>query len=656
MYKVLVFAGTSEGRAIAEYLNAHQIPSYICAATAYGESLLPAGQYLKVSGERLDEKQMEQLLLELGDVLVVDATHPYADLVTENIRRACEKTSHRYIRLLRSSTETESREHIYVDSVQEAVEFLKGTEGNILVTTGSKELKYFTELADYQERVFARVLSLPNVAAECDALGFHGKNLICMQGPFSRELNLAMIRQIGASWLVSKDTGKAGGFPEKWEAASEAGIRMVIIGRPLQEEGVDLLECKRLLQKTLKIPSRQKVTLVGIGMGTTDTMTVAAEEVCRQADLIIGASRMLEHTVLPGQKFYAAYKPEEICGYMEAHPECENVAVVFSGDLGFYSGAKKLEQLLPETCEIIAGIASPVYFCAKLKTPWEDAVLASSHGRVCNLVNLICRHPKVFSLIGSRTGIRDLCRKLMDYEMNQVKVHIGERLSYADEKISLGLPADFADYETDGLSVVLLENPDWNPVITHGLPDEIFLRDKAPMTKEEVRAVSISKLRLTKDAVVYDVGAGSGSVAIEAALQAENGVVYAIEKKEEAVALLHRNKKKLRADNMQIIAGLAPEALQPLPAPTHAFIGGSSGNLGEIVDLLLEKNPEIRIVLNAITLETVSEALQVIQSRAVSDVDIVAVTAAKSKEIGKYHMMMGQNPVYVISFEGSKVS
>lgn len=134
---------------------------------------------------------------------------------------------------------------------------------------------------------------------------------------------------------------------------------------------------------------------------------------------------------------------------------------------------------------------------------------------------------------------------------------------------------------------------------------------------------------------------------------AVDGRVYAVEKKEEAVQLLHKNKEKFRADNLDIISGTAPEALKDLPVPTHAFIGGSSGNLREILQLLLEKNPEIRVVVNCITLETVAEALACVKNLPVEDVDIAQVNVAKGKIAGAYHLMMGLNPVYVISFTGA---
>ena len=282
--------------------------------------------------------------------------------------------------------------------------------------------------------------------------------------------------------------------------------------------------------------------------------------------------------------------------------------------------------------------------------------LVSVHGRKANLISEIRRYPKVFALVGEKDGIQTLCRKLQEYGMDQVVLSVGECLSYQEERIRRGTPSELADQSFEQLSVVLAENPEADPVVTHGLEDEAFLRDKVPMTKSEVRSISLSKLQLTEDAVVYDVGAGTGSVSIEIALQAAEGEVYAIEKKEEAAALLEKNKRKFAADHLHIIRGLAPEALADLPAPTHVFIGGSSGNLKEILEVVLAKNPHVRIVINAIALETVAEALDCLKTLPVKETDVAAVSVAKAKELGRYHMMMGQNPVYVISCTGGNPS
>ena len=169
------------------------------------------------------------------------------------------------------------------------------------------------------------------------------------------------------------------------------------------------------------------------------------------------------------------------------------------------------------------------------------------------------------------------------------------------------------------------------------------------MTKEEIRTVSLSKLMLREDSVCYDVGAGTGSVSIEMALRASQGKVYAIEKKEDALELIRQNKVHFAADNLEIIAGTAPDAMAGLPAPTHAFIGGSSGNLDAIIEMLLARNPDVRIVINCITLETVSEALSIVKKIDFQDVDIVCISAARSKSVASYHMMMGENPIYIIT-------
>lgn len=662
MSEILIFAGTCEGRAVAEFLSERKQRARVCVATEYGESLLPKGEFLEISHERMDREQMEALMTSMGpDCLVIDATHPYAVQVTENIRQACAAAGASYLRLIRPSRQTEG-EAVYVKDTAEAVEYLKSTEGDILVTTGSKELEAFCALPDYKNRVYARVLSLPQVAASCAALGFEGKHLICMQGPFSRELNAAMIRQLHTRWLVTKESGAAGGFQEKCLAARDTGSGLVIIGRPRREEGVTLAECLEMLAQRLHVaPPRKeedreedrKISLVGIGMGTPDTLTEEGKRELSQAQLLIGARRMLEQTALPGQAVYAAYKPEEIRDYIEAHPEYRRVAIALSGDVGFFSGAKKLVEVLDGQVEIYCGISSLVYFCGRLHTCWEDVLPVSLHGRQRNIPGLLRQHARVFAIVGTDTGAGQICRTLSDCGMGKVQVTLGERLSYEDEKITRGTARELADRKTDPLSVILLENPDaLDPVVTHGIPDDAFVRDRIPMTKEEVRSVSLSKLRLTRGARIWDVGAGTGSVSVEMARMAVDGMVYAVEKKEEAAALIEKNREAFGICNLQVIRGCAPEALKSLPAPTHVFIGGSSGNLREIMELVLEKNPGARMVINCITLETMAEALQCIRQLPVEDVDIAQITAAKGKAAGPYHLMMGQNPVTVISCTG----
>lgn len=652
MYKAIVFAGTTEGYALCEFLAENRVSVYACAATEYGGSLLQENEFLHVSAGRLKTEDMEELFRKENPEIVLDATHPYAAEVTKNIRTACESAGVLYQRILRPEGEKNS-EAIYVESTEEAAAFLSGTEGNIFLTTGSKELAKFTGIPDYKERLFARVLSIPSVIRSCAELGIEGKHLIGMQGPFSAEINEAMLRQFQCSYLVTKDTGLAGGFPEKMEACQRCGVTPVIIGRPLKEEGLSLQDARVFLSKMFGFTLSQKISLVGIGMGAEKTLTLEGKKAFNEAELLIGAKRMTEAVQKPGQMVLHEYRSEKIVEYIREHPKYRTVAIALSGDVGFYSGAKKLIDQLDGNVEVICGISSVVYFMSKIGLSWDDAKIVSAHGRNCNLISLIRHNPKVFSILGTEDGVAVLASRLVYYGMGDVTLYVGENLSYENEKIFHDKAANLTEYRGDALSVVTACNEKATPMsAVHGISDGEFLRGKAPMTKEEVRTVSLSKLRLSEDSVCYDVGAGTGSVSVEMALRAWMGQVYAIEKKEDALALLKENKKKFAVDNLAIIPGVAPEAMTELPAPTHAFIGGSSGNMQDIINLLLEKNPKVRIVINCITLETVTEAMNAIRDFGLEDVDIVQLAAARSKSIGRYHMMMGENPIYIISCSG----
>ena len=656
MYKAVVFAGTTEGCEISIFLAGHKVKVLACVATEYGSKSLTENEYLKIHAGRLDEKEMEELLRKAAPCLVLDATHPYAAEVTENIKKACVNVGLPYQRVLREKG-VHQEKAVYVPDTEAAVKFLEETKGNILLTTGSKELGKFTALPEAKERIYARVLSLPSVMETCKEYGFEGKHLIGMQGPFSMELNLAMLRQFDCKYLVTKDSGRAGGFQEKIDAAFAYGAVPVIIGRPVQETGLSVVECKGILAKKFGFSLKPHITLLGIGMGSEETLTIQGKKAAENADLIIGAKRLADAVCQAGKPVLYEYRSNVIAEYIKAHPEYENIVIALSGDVGFYSGAKKLLEAIrsshqPEesNIEVICGISSVVYFMSKIGLSWDDAKITSAHGKNCNLISMIRENPKVFSILGTGDAVAKLAQKLVEYGMGEVSLYVGENLSYEEERIFVKNAWELTDYDGRALSVVCAVNKQAKQAFTtHGLPDESFIRGKAPMTKEEVRCVSLFKLQLKKDSVCYDVGAGTGSVSVEMALRADQGQVFAIEKKEEAAVLLAENKRKFAVDNLEIIKGEAPSAMEELPAPTHAFIGGSSGNLKEIVALLLKKNEKVRMVVNCITLETISEAIELLKEYQFEVQEVVQLAAARGKKLGSYHLMMGENPIYIIT-------
>lgn len=421
---------------------------------------------------------------------------------------------------------------------------------------------------------------------------------------------------------------------------------------------------------------KQKVSLVGIGMGTRDMLTAEAIQVIRESDCIIGAKRMLEavgagevhiglpektgenHIFLPGEKkICQAYLPEEIREIAVSHPEYQNIAVLYSGDTGFYSGAKEMYRMLEDVCEVrgIPGISSVACFASRLGISWEDVRLVSIHGRSKPYIHILARHKKCFLLFGGRGQEEEFCGKLKEYRLTGLRIWIGRALSYEEERILYRTGETLQPEDLKGLVILYIENPLPFPKGSAQLRDDAFIRGNVPMTKEEVRAVSIAKLMLTEDSVLYDVGAGTGSVAVTVASMYETARVYAIEKNAEGAELIRKNQRKFCVDQLHIIEGTAPEALDDLEPPTHVFIGGSSGNLEEILHCVRKKNPDAKVVLNVVTLETLSEVLKAEEKGLLKGTEITQINVAKSRRIADYHMMTGQNPVYIISESGREV-
>ncbi|MEE0252464.1 MAG: precorrin-6A reductase [Acutalibacteraceae bacterium] len=253
MKQILVFAGTTEGRQLIERLCQYHIQIHACVATEYGKEVLPQSKQITIHAQRMDNTQMETFLSAHSFACVIDATHPYAVEVTQNIQSACANKSVPYLRLLRENSEYENC--VFVSNTQECISYLNQTSGTVLLTTGSKELAAYTAVEHFKERLYARVLPMVSVVEQCIALGFQGKHLICMQGPFTVELNQAILKQINANYMVTKDSGSNGGLDEKLEAARKANVIPIVIGRPTKETGYSL---EQLIQKLVQDFTLQK--------------------------------------------------------------------------------------------------------------------------------------------------------------------------------------------------------------------------------------------------------------------------------------------------------------------------------------------------------------------------------------------------------------
>ena len=653
MCNICVFAGTTEGRELVEFLAGQPVQATVCVATEYGETLLPEAENITILAGRIPVEDIIRMLQRMRFDLVIDATHPYATSITESICTACRETETEYLRLLRQSCDPKEA-LVCVENAAEAAAFLANTEGSILLTTGSKELAAYSGILDFTQRVYARVLPMDASLEACRTAGLKASHIIAMQGPFSEEMDLATLRFANAAWMVTKDGGEAGGFPAKASAARKTGAGLVVIGRPPQREGLPFAAVLDVLCKRFGCTVRPQVRIVGIGPGSREAMTREVSEAIEKADCLIGAKRMLEAVARPGQHTCDAIAPQDIADFIRTHWEYRRFAVVMSGDTGFFSGTKKLLPLLSDCrVTVLPGLSSLSCLCARLGASYEDVVNVSLHGRERNILPDIRRNRRVFTLVGGENGMGDLCRRLTQAGLGYVQVSAGENLSYPEEKITVGTAEELSQVTFPSLCAALIENPTPDWVVTPGLPDEAFTRtESVPMTKSEVRAVCLSKLRLTENAVCWDVGAGSGSVAIEMAQLAPKGTVYAIERKDDALELLRENIRKFDPENLSVVSGLAPEACRDLPAPTHVFIGGSGGNMKEILETVLEKNPNARIVATAVTLESIAELTRCLGELSFGQTEVVSLSVARDRKAGHYHLMIGQNPIYIFTMQG----
>ena len=395
------------------------------------------------------------------------------------------------------------------------------------------------------------------------------------------------------------------------------------------------------------------VTLIGMGSGQPENLTLQGLAALRQADLILGARRLL--AVLPAgctENRAAAYRPDEVAELLQTSG-AENAVLVYSGDTGFYSGAsamiEKLEAL-GVRARVLPGLSSIQLLAAALGRPWQGWNLVSAHGRICDPVAECMQGRPTFFLTGGSEDPATLCAQLAAEGFGDVQAVVGQCLGTPEEKLFRGSVKELAAGRFNSLSVLLVEAAEVLPRRAPGLPDAAFERGDVPMTKQEVRAAVLAKLAVRPEDILWDVGAGTGSVSVELALAAPRGRVYAVECRPEGCALIKANREKFRTRNLVLVEGLAPAALSDLPAPDAVFIGGSKGSLAAIVDAARDKNPDARICVSAIALESLSAAVAALTAKG-RTVQVSQIAVSRARAVGGLHLMMAQNPIYLITGE-----
>ncbi|MCM1577806.1 MAG: precorrin-6y C5,15-methyltransferase (decarboxylating) subunit CbiE [Ruminococcus sp.] len=394
-----------------------------------------------------------------------------------------------------------------------------------------------------------------------------------------------------------------------------------------------------------------KIYIIGVGMDADETLTKKAKKIIGTADVLIGSHRIakiFEHLHKP---FFTSWKGDEIRSFIDKN-DFETAAVLVSGDSGFFSGAELISEALSRyETEIVCGISSPVYFCSKIKKPWQDMKFISLHGADSNVVRNIRKNKFCFFLLGGNAVPADICRKMCEYGAGDVKVYIGENLSLEKEKISVGKAREFTDTECAALCVMITENDGFEKGVSCGIPDSEFIRGNVPMTKSEVRCVVISKLGIGAKDICWDIGCGTGSVSAEMALQCFDGTVYSADKNAAAAELTRRNKLKFGCDNIREICANAPECLKDFPPPDKVFIGGGGENISGIIAEAYGKNREADIVITAVSLETLERSVNAFKKFGIA-AETVQISVTRTKKSGEHTMLAAENPVFIIKGAG----
>lgn len=416
----------------------------------------------------------------------------------------------------------------------------------------------------------------------------------------------------------------------------------------------------------------RKVTIIGAGPGNPDLLSRSALDAIGIADVVIGAHRALVGIDVPPDVVRCELvKTADIVAALTDAASWQRAVVVMTGDVGLFSGARRLVEALSGNAQVdvrvIPGISSASYLAARLARPWQDWRFASAHGVACDIVAEAERAGELFLVTSGGEDPSRLSGELVQAGFGDARVTVAERLSYPDERITCATASEIAGQTFDDLNVMLIDfaggagspagasraaSSRW-PYASSGIPDELFIRGDVPMTKQEVRAVALAKLRLTATDTVWDVGAGTGSVSIEAALVARAGSVWAVERNAAGVRLIRENADAFGCGNVHAVPGVAPEALVKLPVPDAVFVGGSAGELPSIVEAALEKNSQVRLCVPCVTVETLTEACALLSGSRFKGFEACQVSAARAEAVGSHHLMKAQNPVFLVSARGA---
>ena len=705
MKQVFLFTGTVEGKRLARRLGAAGIVTVISVSPEYG-AVMPDNPGPDDTTEflqgKMNESETEAAIRRMAPQIVVDATHPYALEASARIRAAAKKAGVPCLRLKRKSMDSPDRKVFLFPETRDMIPALQRSTGNIMIAAGAETVQPLAEAEGLATRLFVLIPPTKDGLEACEAAGISREHVIAMQGPFSGEMNRALLRNYAIRHLVIGTEGHNGDFSERIFAAQETGTAVYVPGET-EGEGIPYAEILDRLGELFSVELRDVVTvsisLVGTGPGEKNCITEEAGQAIREADVLFGEDQLLEPWRI-GKKVYAYSRGEDILPKLEqlirearqGDPHVR-VAILQAGDTGFHSGTTGLifyltnwrrRMLLSDTGRLqmrirtFPGISSVQMMAARLQDHWDSAFVTDPSGEESSWREVFRRIPlekRTYLLVDGVSDVeklRDWIRE-QDPEREKYSIYAGYQLTYSEERIFAdegmhpGIGAEdaicdpFPDILPEGNYTVMIRNSkpenrkgQTESQVLAGLPNDMFLREKEiPLTREEVRTIALSKLRITEPAVVYDIG--SGSLAVELGRLLSDSEIYAIEKEGDRAELIRRNVKHLSAREVTVVEGEAPEALEGLPAPTHLIVEGAEGRLFGILQKVFLRSPGARAVILADTLEAKTELAQLLSGSVLTeytilDPEYIELNVSHNRKLGGHHALKAESPVAILSF------
>lgn len=398
--------------------------------------------------------------------------------------------------------------------------------------------------------------------------------------------------------------------------------------------------------------SQQTICLVGTGIVGMEGFSVNALQAISNAELLIGRQHDLDR--FPGFTGEKAVLGEWPALLSLLQTTSKRTVVLASGDPNFFGVGRFLLRNLPkERIEIFANVTSMQYAFARIKEPWDDAIFLSAQGKgMASTIDRVIAAEKACILTDRVNSPAAIAQELLNRGDDGFEAWVCEDLGLVSEKFTRTDIRGLLTLECSALNLLILIRT-WQPQLANypliGIDDEHFASIKKLITRQEVRAITLAKLQLQNELVFWDVGAGSGSVSIEASNLIPGGKLFAIEKNRQCVTYLRENLKKFGAYNVKLIEAKAPEGLEELPDPDRVFIGGAGGNLEEIIGEVSRRlAPSGIVVINAVTLDTLNKAVELLEYHG-CQVEVTCINIARTKADTEHKMLEAQNPIYIIT-------